>query len=335
MKHLLLATPLLLLPADAGLELAPEANLALTKTFTGTVQLEGGDLEVVMDGQPVPAEFLPDLEVTSTDRTEVVFTDRYVRTADGRVLELVRTFDELSEEHTGTQTMSGQGMDDEAETSTEADSELEGESVRFTWDADDEAYGVDFERGEDGGDDHLLEGLVASADLTAFLSEDEVGQGDRWTVPAEAFAELFQPSGDVAMEFSGDEADTYNSDDVEFEFDGELDVKYASSHARGGQELAVLSIEGEVELSIEVPTTLDAIPVVDGTAMQTLVHKMTLEGELVWNLSAGHAVSIELGGPVEAEMHLVKDADNPGPTFESTVRLLGECNFAAAFEAAD
>lgn len=324
MNLLLLALLPLAFPSD--LALVPEPDTVLEKRFVSEMVLEGGELSVVMGGEPVPAEFLPRLDLVLESRKELRFVDRYVRTADGRVHELLRTFDEILDRHDSTQQMSGEGLDGTVDSRTEGTSPLEGETVRFTWDPDDGEYDRTLE-GEARGP--RLDGLVANADLTAFLE----GAGDEpWTVPAEVLRELVAPGGDPAFEYEGDDAEDHDPSGTELDLDGELELWIEDEGERDGTTLVTVAVEGEVTLTITAPDDLEDVPVADGAATRTLVHRMDLVGELVWDAGAGHARSIELTGPVEAEVHLDKDPDEPPPAFESTVLLVGEASFAASFE---
>ncbi|MDA1264384.1 MAG: hypothetical protein O2816_04820 [Planctomycetota bacterium] len=328
--------PLLTLLAapTADLQLAPAAGTRLTKTFAMQTSLEGGELEVIMDGMEIPAEFLPVLELSMTSSSEMVFTDRYLAVQDGRVTGLARTFDDLEDVHESTESMEGQGFEaTSSKNTTTGRSELEGESVRFTWDAEEGAYDAEFERGEgEGAGDGLLEGLAAPLDLTGFLPPKDAG--DSWTVSAEVLAELVSPGGNLHFLYSGDDAERFGSEEARTSFDGELEVIRRGEHSRDGVDLIELEIEGEVTVVIESPTDLDDIPVVDGTGLQTFTQTITLEGALRWNASANHLHSLELEGEVEATMQIEKDAESAGPSFKSTIHLAGETSIKVGFEAA-
>ena len=96
------------------------------------------------------------------------FLDRCAAVEDGRVTKLVRTFEKLSEER-DERIVEGEASEEQT---AEAHSELQGETVEFTWDADEGEYSAEFEGGE--GDSKLLEGLVAELDLCAFLPQGAV-----------------------------------------------------------------------------------------------------------------------------------------------------------------
>lgn len=329
----LLSLPLLTL-AGSGLEFSPKQDTKLSKTFETTLSLEGGDLEVIMSGQPVPAEYLPVIEIELQTETTVAFTDRYVSVADGCVVGLVRSYDELGVRETGLTVMSGQGMDNEVETDGEGTSELSGEHVRFTYDEEEGAFEVGFERGEGSDGAELLKGLNVHADWIGILPDEGVEKGDSWTVKAAAVSDLFDPSGHLPFEYA--EGDPRNGADPGVTtYEGQLDVTVSGIHSRDGQELITFAVEGEIEKIITSPTDLAHIPVVDGMGTQINTHIMTLEGEVVWNATTGHGVSMQLEGPVEATMRTEKDSDSGTDEFISTVYLNGEVSYSATFEPAD
>jgi hypothetical protein len=333
MKALLL-TPLAFLPLETTLHLAPEAGATLHKHYQSSLHLEGGDLAVMMGGQEVPPEYLPDLDIEMDITKELAFTDRYLRVADGRVLDLVRAFGDLREQREGLESMVGQSMDSENETSTSGVSPLEGERVRFRWDDEAEEYGVAFEDDEDG-DGALLEGLAAGADLAAFLPENGVSEGDSWTVPAEAFGQLFAPGGDLAFEYTGDGADRMGAGESEVSFEGELELTFRGENSRDGSSVATVLVEGEVTVVVITPSDLADVPMVEGDATLTWTQVHTLEGELYWNLDGAHLAAIELSSEVEATMFIQKDPENAGPSFESTITFAGEASFSATFGSED
>lgn len=331
-----LALPLLAAgPAEVALRFAPAEGAAVSKTFTSTASLEGGDLRVVMDGQEVPPEFLPEIELTVESAMVYAFTDRYASVADGRPTVLLRTYDEIDETHEMTTSIVGlEGSDDvDEEQGTTGSSTLEGRTVRFAWDAEEGEYARSFEGGD--GDVALLEDLEEDTDLRGLLPGGEIEVGDRWEVDAEDFAAWFLPGGDLGVVYEGDGADDMNADPTETSFDGELVLKLTGVHDEGGERLAAIDVEGDVTMTVVAPTDLDDIPVVDGDATETTTSRYELTGELIWNVSAGRLARAELEAETTVEIELVKDPAAPGPTFESVVTLEGTTTCTVEVEAVE
>ena len=308
-------------PAASDISFAPVEGMQLSKHFTGELDWEGGDLEVVMGGQPVPSEYLPDLRLTSHREEELHFIDRYRKVEGGRVLELERSFEDLSLERRVLYELEGADMNDSGDDSTAPESELEGERVLFALDRQSGDYKASFlgegphPRGE------LLTGLVEGTDLVGFLPGEPVEPGASWTVPAEAFGELFAPGGDLAFEVEeGEPLELVG-------YEGKLDARY-----RGGESLKHIELEGEVTVILSRPTDLERVPVVDGQATETWELVCELGGELRWDSAAGHARSLELAGSLLGTIRTERDPSEPGPTYESTIHLDGEISTTAEFE---
>src|SRR5262245_57287883 len=139
---------------DAGEQLAfqPPAGATLTKAFTSTSNLELDDLSLLVSGQDV-GEMIGESSFSMEQESKIEVTDTYKATADGRPTELLRAFDDLSGDmHMELTPVPGMDMPD-----VSSSSELEGKSVLFRWNEEEEDYDVSFPDGK--GDQTLLEGL--------------------------------------------------------------------------------------------------------------------------------------------------------------------------------
>ncbi|MEE8467410.1 MAG: hypothetical protein V3T22_03085 [Planctomycetota bacterium] len=309
-----------------SLRFAPAQGSSLTLSFQVERRLVGGELEVVMGGVEVPLEYLPvfDLEVASTYR--VVLTDRYQKIELERVTEFARTYDEVEMRVNELQAMTEASQSDAStsEADARADAQLSGRTVRFRWDADSKEYERSYE-GERGDEDEraLLDGLEAAADLSGFLPVGAVSRGATWEVDAAVLAVLVNPGGDLGLVWEGELAAEYSTVPEEVSFDGTLLCKLSALHDRDGVSLATITVEGECTMVQVTLTNLERVPVIDGDATETLTSNYEVEGEFTWNLDAGHLVELELEANLEVESHLVRTPGQPGPEFESRVRLTG------------
>jgi len=308
------------------LHFAPPVGTSLTRTFLIETELTGGDLQVFMDGVEIPVEFLPVLELEIESTYRVVLTDRYHKLESGRVTDFARTYDEVEMRVHEQQAVTGSSQSDASASEREgrADAKLSGHTVRFRWDADDEEYERSYE-GERADDDAraLLDSLAATADLAGFLPEGEVSRGDTWEIDAAVLVTILNPGGDLGLVWEGELAEDYSTLPETVTYAGKLQCKLTALHDKDGVSLATVTIEGEYTEVQVTPTTLERVPMVDGDATETVISTYEIEGELVWNLDAGHLAQLECEATVEVELLLVRDAGQPGPDFETRVLLSG------------
>ena len=296
---------------------APAEDTILVKVFSQSTELELEQLSSVMDGQEIPPEFMPEIELFVGSERHVAVTDRIVSADGGRPLVLERTFDTITAKASESLRMEPGG---ESTARGAATSPLEGRTVRFTWNADDEEYEATYTDGEDG--EHAPDELAEDMDLRAFLPPDEVEEGDEWELDAEVLSVLFVPGGDLEWEWELDEGmeGTYEDGD-DREYDGTLRVLFAGFEQDG--RLAVLELSGEIESFEEGPGDLEHIPVVSGTATISTTTYFDLEGRIWWDLAAGHLDALELVAALAMKSVTEKDPGQPGPEFTSTVLLSG------------
>jgi hypothetical protein len=305
---LALALPLFA-PQDA-LRCAPEKGLALRKVFECKGELELVAQEMTVDGASHGDMPKPELSIELNE--ELAFLDRCAQVEGGRATEIVRTYEKLSE--TGTQrTASSEGSDEQT---VNAESELEGETVVFTWDADAKEWDAAFEGGE--GDSKLLEGLQAELDLCAFLPPGPVAEGESWDVPATAFAALICPGGDLKLRTEeGEERNT------EVQLARNLQGKIRATLGATGED-GLARIDLELELSARAERELE-----DGSGNQNQTNEYELSGALEWRRAAGHFEGIELAGKVHSTILSARDAEMGGNKFhvERTLEFAGDVSY--------
>jgi hypothetical protein len=149
-------------------------------------------------------------------------------------------------------------------------SELEGMSVVFTWNEDEEDFDVAFAEGMEG-DEKLLVNLVESLDLREFLPPNEVSSQD------EMVGEL---DGDIAAELVGiREEDGKRLAAIKLE----LDLSSASDLKEKMSELKDQMPEGMGEIDFE---SFD------------VEFEFKGEGELLWDLEQGLFHSLAISGDI-------------------------------------
>ena len=328
-----LALPAILLTTTVLAALTPEPTairfevaegLLLSKTFTSTLELDSGELSSTMNGQEIPPQYLPDVSVHIEMSARLVVRDEYLAASEGRPTHLRREY----------QTVAGNGSWESevppAPTesgSFEAECDLEGETVEFRWDEKREEYRR--EQLDAAKPSELLEKLDPELDLLAFLPAGEVEVGDRWEVELGAVTALLHPGGELGLTEDPEEEES-PFEDVSLE--GQLKARLAEILEKDGKRLAVIALEGEYVHEQQRPTDLEHVPVVDGTAHEVRTSRLAVEGELLWDLDANHAVSLELTAAVDSTSETIRDADQPGPSFTSTLPFVGERKIAVEFE---
>lgn len=307
----LLVLSLLALPAPAPFTLRPvgveialsrEAGTRLSKTISIEQEMASEEESLTIDGEE--SEDMSGMERSTETRFELTFTDEVLEIEDGAVTRLVRSFDELG------QTFHGEFIDPTGE-SQEIDGEgecpLVGHAVVFR--LEDGEYVAAFAEDDDGGDEDLLAGLEPFFDLNGFLPEDEVEVGESWDVPLEVFDRLRSPLGKLPVfsEEMDDEAraraieELGANEDTEPELEGDLEATLEAVGEEDGRRLATIALNVDVESiadlsdSIELPSGDDGEGAIHPD-IESFVERRDWEGEgrLVWDLTAGHAVSLAL-----------------------------------------
>jgi len=328
----LLASPLLLaldLRRDA-LTFHPEAGSSVDKELNLTGAMYIDDLLVSLDGEEMPAEMLGEVLDTALEiEMSQEVTDQYVKSADGKALVLLRTFNDMA------MSMTAGGESQEPEVS-----ELIGSTVKFTWNEEEEEYDITYEEGS--GDDEDLEGLDVDMDFTYLLPDDEVKEGDSWEVVGMDAFRMFAPGGTVSAPTEaldedlgiGDLADeillpqledaleeftvecTYKGEDddggsqIVFEYEGEISLDFS--------ELVMAALE-EQELGLEF----------DADITMTLDIEVEGKGSLTWDAKAGRASAFEMALDVMILLDAAADIEAAGEahTAEGTLELSGELEY--------
>lgn len=323
MKHkslFVLAVPALwafAAPADR-IAFDVESGTSLTKTISSETELSMDDMTVAMNGEEMDiASMMGGLEMNISTTAETVVTDEYGSASDGRPSRLKRTYDRIANDTTmessGMPMMGGEDM------SMSGSSDLEGTTVVFTWNSENEDYDVAFDEGEEG-DEELLEDLIEDIDLRAFLPTESVSAGDTWEVDNTAMIAILAPGGNLKImpedmgemgDMMGMPGNGMNPFDHMGEFDGTITAEYVGM--RG--EFAVIKLEVDVstsndmtEMISELMDDMDIPEEMGEIEMDYETVDIELEfegsGELLWNVAGGHFQSFELSGETITAMDM-------------------------------
>jgi len=296
-----------------ALRFVPKVGEKLETRMSNATQMDSNRFEVVMGGQKVPAQFLPPLDVSYEGVLELVAQDTYVEVAEGTPTKLQRHYETLTGSTIWDAEL-GEEYDDAAG-DTKNESAIEGEDVEFVWNEAESRFDralVDSDERPAG-----LDKLDARLDLVGFLPAGEVAVGDVWELEPVLIDRLLEPGGSLGLEASSVE-------EVEesryAESSGELSARLISVE----EGRALIEFEGDHQSKRTFATTLEQVPVADGTATQEDTSTIVVKGQLVWDLRAGHAVSLALEASVDYVQHTVRDEGQEGPTYESTLAFSGD-----------
>ena len=312
----------------------PEAGTVLSKTFTSSVLFELDDLSLVAQDMDM-TEMLGAFEITVETEQTITVTDEYVEMDGGRLRQLKRTFDTLAS--SAVISMSNEMMGDENKEST-SESDLEGRTVVFTWDDEEDDYVVTFD-GDEEDDEDLLESLTEDMDLRVLLPEDDVSEGDQWEIDPVELGSIFMPGGNLhlvppdvdeeQMEFFeglfGDEL----KDMLEEALEGTVTCTYKGKRNDGGVEVGTIEIEIEISLLIDLSDFItDLIDELAEGEMPDFSLDMAdlgfeYEGKalLLWNLEEGHVHLFESSGDVSITFDIQASAE--GQSIELSAEASG------------
>jgi hypothetical protein len=286
-------------PAADTLEFHVAPKAKLVKTLESAVEAESTSFVISLGGKKLDGIPEPTIRIAQDETVRV--TDEYQTVADGRATKLVRTYDDLAANETQSFQPPEGAPGEPREKKDAKKSALEGQSVVFTWNDADDEYKAAWAEGSKGDDD-LLGELIGNYDFTEFLPGKPVASGDTWDLGKAQFERLFSPTGELGLETEGDEDD----DDLSKQFLEHLAGKGKATYKglRDGDEdkLAVISLEAE----------LSTHGAKDGEDDKSeLEISLDLEGEILWDVKAGHLRSFEITAKVEVVQTIHGSVDAP------------------------
>lgn len=317
MKHKRnLILPALLLPALLAfssraddVSFHPGGGATLTKTYTQSQEISLDEMSVSQNGQEIDPSMFGGMEMTTTSNQTITVTDEYVTMGDGQPGKLRRTFDKLSADTNAT---TSNPMMGEQSTDMTSQSELEGLTVVFTWNAEEGKYDLAFDE-DAGGDEELLEGLVEDMDLRGLLPDAEVSAGDVWDVDPEAVRTIFAPGGAVKLLpdnldelMGGNNGPQPTPDQFLGDLEGEVSAEYGGTRDEDGVTVGVITLKLDVhsakdltDFMLEMMDNVE-VPGAEDMSIDSFDMEFAFEGEgqLLWNLEAGLPYSLDLTGTV-------------------------------------
>ena len=292
---------------------APKEGVRLKKTFQmiSELKLVNHETKTIRDGVERDSRS-GEFDISISEEQTIIFSDVYHSMEDGRATRINRTFEALSRQW--RQEFSGRRVDPlpVLREEREGTSELEDLTVIFTWAEDEEKYAVEFAEKDEDEDEDLLEELNAHADLAWFLPESEVAEGDSWDLEVGAFPALTSPGGDTKIERANEEFRPESPLWVSIPGFDELFAENLEGNVTctyEGAEDGIATVAIEMELESRFERELEPIRVLDREVAKSTSYSssLALEGELRWNVEAGHASTLLLEGDGKLEYEEARD----------------------------
>ncbi len=312
---------------------APEKGLKVTRTCETSGEFELESESVTVDGEERPAPGKPSGSLSSEEK--FVVSDELVAVGSGRPEKLARTFDELHQQQTTSETrFDGEVM----EQTQKLTCDLEGKRVVFTWNADDERFDVQA-AADQKLDAELLDGLDEDMDLRAFLPDKPVAKGDSWDVEPAAFHAVLWPGGRLPFH----DADKQEPDAVHHELnaalyaslDGDAKVTYAGQREEDGVKVFVLHVKADLSRTGESVPSSEYTSEHGGApgAKVTLEFTTQAEGDLLWSVEHAHLISLTLEGQAAVTQGVSYRVR--GQSVEYVKKFSGTTRYSFAVERAD
>lgn len=334
MRSLLLSVliaPWCFVPRGDAPAFHPAPDSSLTKTFAQTSSFQLDDFALDVDGQDMGAmmgafEFSLDVE------TGITVHDTYVASAEGRPERLKRAFEALKLAVNVAVGAGGEVQEEPMETS----SPLEGRTVAFTWNDDEDRFDVAFEG--DAEETDLLEGLEEEMDMRFLLPPAEVDVGGTWEVKVDDLLPLLMPGGDLGFETpEQDEAAleleeflSSKAEELKDLLHGTCTCTYKGASETDGKRL------GEIEIALEIASAADLSSLIE-EAIRTVAERqgeteipidisaadVNLDvqgtGTLLWDLSAGHLHSLQVKGDCQIALDVSISVEEGGESHKANL----------------
>ncbi|MCH2103758.1 MAG: hypothetical protein MK297_07100 [Planctomycetes bacterium] len=347
----ILASPLLISWERRGTEIsfAVKSGSTLTKSFEFETEMTLDNFDMTMNGQEPP--MMPGMDMTVLTTINIEVEDTYSKVEDGRPTMLTRSFEALTGSSDITMELDIMGEVQNQDMSMASSSVLEGETVEFVWSKEEEAHEPVLPDGS-SLEEEDVDGLVEDMDFRSLLPDDEVDEGDEWDVPLESLHLILAPGGDTKlipeeMEEAGGlggggemgSVNDYFNEDVE----GEFTATFAGMRKIEDAEYAVIKFSFEltnaVDLTDQIRESMEDSDLPEGVGEMEIEHTdieiaYEGEGELTWDLDAGHFHTFEASGEFELlmEQGMIMNAMGQEMSLEQTMELSGSLAFDVSAE---
>jgi len=292
---------------------APAEKSVLVKTFSTSFSLRSTSLTATRDGKPLPEGTVPAPSESQDESRRIKVTDRWVKVGDGRPLELDRTFDELVMNRKSETTSSKAKEATTKESALESD--LEGKTVRFSWNAKDSKY--DMTAAGEELDPELFVGLREDLDLRVLLPAKDVSVGDTWAIDPKPLNYMLTPCGNLHFHEAGQAIGKRTSqqetlaDRFAENAEGEAHATLESIREKDGRRLANVKLDARLRTHGILPDQKELRGDID----------LELKGQFTWDLSAQHVDAAAFTGKVKMVVTGERETTEKGQKHELTMHL--------------
>jgi len=309
--------------ADAAperLRFAPAPGVVLARNLYISHELALESMGQTLDGGP----FRPERIAGSISTwNKVTVDDELFEVQDGRPTRLKRTFTDLG--GGGKLRFGPDAGPRSREEEAVLTSPMRGRSVDLLWIPDEHAWSRCWSHLE--ADETWLAGLEGDSDLLELLPQDDVAVGATWEIPIGAVRSMLAPGGNtlitprtrnvfsrtVEVGVGGDFSELLGPD-----LTGTLRARLAEVREDGASRLAriELTLAGLHGIADRTELWRTSMPIEEKREKARLIgafleHTLDAQGELVWDLTAGHARSLKLNGRERFVTTLTKDQAGP------------------------
>ncbi len=317
-------------PSADNLSFHVKSGASLARSFESRQEVSQDDAEILLNGQPFPSGKSGGMTAIQGKALEV--SDEFVSVEAGAPRKLRRTFTKI--ESSGEQTTEhpmGSGAQNDTR---RAKSELEGKTIVFDWDAAKDQFKKSFD--PEGPEEKMLDGLVEDLDFRELLpAKGQASTDDTWSIGIAVIKTLFVPGGDLALkpvEAPEGEDDTTAGKSMLSEsstkafsgLTGDVKATYKGSREVDGVSCGVIAVEFKVSATRDL---MEMQPDTSGPGSELRVEHVNAflslegEGELVWDLSAGHARSFNMSAKIKNQLEIPMKVAN-GDKFMDITRKL-------------
>ncbi len=287
----------------------------LARSFESRQEVSQDDVEMLLNGQPIPAGTNNGMTLIQSQSLEIV--DEFTAVEGSQPKSLKRSFQKIAS--SGEQSTKNPMDAGEQEDTQKARSELEGKTVVFEWDAAKSEFKKSF--APEGPEEKLLSGLVEDVDFRGFLpASGQASAEDSWQVDVAAMSSLFLPGGNLSLKpvegpdgvkdggnmnmFESNPADAFSG------LEGEVKATYKGSRDVDGVPCGVIALDFKVHSTKDLTDKLPKPGGNSGPMGDVHVDHVKAflalegEGELIWDLGLGCARSLSMSAKIKNQMEV-------------------------------
>jgi hypothetical protein len=307
----------------AELAFAPAPGLKVERTAHSESSYELESWSCAMNGQPVPEQYLPKLDVRAEEVWELRILDTHLASADGKPTRVRRAFERASATKIEEVSVDGVKQESGERTGTTA---LEGCVVLF-----DDGAAADARRKLEQGecDQALVDALTTDLDLTDFLPRD--AKASAWEVPLSALNLFEERSGGIEFTFDGaDEDDHVDAGQLERNAEGTWRVQRGEPRQHEGVRVVPLALAGKLSTHSEIDGELVGVPVASGPTTERAELTIEATGELLWDVEHHVLRALALEGAATMVLHTrTKQESSSGtPAYSQDMTFRGRTTIA-------